>query len=156
MKPLGFLLVLLLLSCGQGQPKDAVAVVTVLVEEVSITSNAFKIVDYDGLEDYLEKSKVAITVVNFWATWCKPCIKELPYFEEVEAKYDDQDVDVILVSLDFPDQIERLNKFIEKRNLKSEVVMLDDPDANSWINKVDPSWSGAIPATIIYLSLIHI
>jgi len=150
MKPLGLLLVLFLLSCGNEQTKETVAVVDEVTKEAVVTSKAFKTVDYNELEGYLAKSTAAITVVNFWATWCKPCIKELPYFEEVEAKYDDQNVDVILVSLDFPDQLERLEKFIVNRNLKSEVILLDDSDANSWINKVDKSWSGAIPATIIY------
>ena len=74
----------------------------------------------------------------------------MPYFEEVRSKYTDDELTIILVSLDFPDELERLENFIKKRGLKSEVILLDDPDANSWINKVDKSWSGAIPATIIF------
>jgi hypothetical protein len=59
-------------------------------------------------------------------------------------------VQVILVSLDFTNQIEsRLIPFIEKHNLKAKVILLDDPDANTWIDKVSPEWSGAIPATVI-------
>lgn len=146
MKPLVFFTILLFLSCVKEQPKNTVAV----VNEKALTTSTVKTVDYSELEDYLSKSTAAITVVNFWATWCKPCIKELPYFEKIHAKYDQAGVEVILVSLDFLDQIERLEKFIAKRNLKSEVVLLDDPDANSWINKIDKSWSGAIPATIIF------
>ena len=150
MKIICFLLLLFTVSCGKKQSNEKVTVVTEVTQEDGAVSKVFKTVDYDGLEDYLTQSTAAVTVVNFWATWCKPCIKELPFFEEVKAKYDEQDVDVILVSLDFPDQIERLEKFIDNRKLKSEVVLLDDPDANTWINKIDARWSGAIPATIIY------
>ncbi len=146
MKLLGFVFLFILCGCGNEQLKETAIVVEERVAEV----HSFKTLDYRGLEEHLEQSKAAITVVNFWATWCKPCIKELPYFEELREKYKGQNLEVILVSLDFADQKERLTTFIADRNLQSEVILLDDPDANSWINKVDESWSGAIPATIVY------
>ncbi len=87
-------------------------------------------------------------VVNFWATWCAPCIKELPYFEALNKN---QNIDVLLVSLDFPQHKEsRLLPFIKKNQLQSKVVHLDDTNENFWINAIDTTWSGAIPATIIY------
>lgn len=143
MKFYTLIVVLLLISCKGGN-QDIVS--SVQVEE----ENPFVTVDYEGLEAYLEASEADVHVVNFWATWCKPCVKELPYFETIQKQYGDEDVKVILVSLDFPDQVERLTHFIEKRNIQSEVVFLDDGDANSWIPKIDVSWSGAIPVTIIY------
>lgn len=133
-------------SCRQDKPLAIIESSDVKKIETSTVAT----VDYEGLEKRLEHTTAAITVVNFWATWCKPCIKELPYFEKLKSQYSKDQVEVILVSLDFPDQMERLEAFIEKRNVASEVILLDDADANSWINKVDPSWSGAIPATIIY------
>lgn len=107
--------------------------------------------DYEGFEKYLESYDDSKTlVVNFWATWCIPCVKELPYFEEAHAYYKDTDVKVILVSLDFDTQLEsRVIPFLKKKEIKSTVVLLDDPDANSWIDKVSPDWSGAIPATLV-------
>jgi hypothetical protein len=78
-------------------------------------------------------------------------VEELPYFEEIHKEYKNQEVKVILVSLDFPKQIKsKLIPFLEKHQLKSDVIVLDDPNSNFWINEVDPSWSGAIPATIVY------
>ena len=44
-----------------------------------------------------------VYLIDFWATWCKPCIKELPAFEELNARYQDKGLKVVLVSLDFPD-----------------------------------------------------
>lgn len=90
-------------------------------------------------------------IINFWATWCAPCVKELPYFEAVTEKYATQKIKVILVSLDFSKQLEtKLKPFLKENKLQSEVLALIDPDANSWVDKVNPAWSGAIPATVIY------
>ncbi len=105
---------------------------------------------FDEFEHLLKKEDDKIHVINFWATWCTPCIKEMPNFEQLQEKYPDK-VDVIFVSLDFRNQYEsRLIPFLKKRDIKSNVVMLGDPKVNNWIDKVDPSWSGAIPASYFY------
>jgi len=89
-------------------------------------------------------------VVNFWATWCKPCIEEFPYFEKLSQNYIDKKVKVIMVSLDIPNQIEStLIPFIQDRKISLKIVLLDEPDENSWIPKVNPKWTGSIPATLI-------
>jgi thiol-disulfide isomerase/thioredoxin len=107
--------------------------------------------DFKSFEPFLKKNSNTTYVINFWATWCLPCVKELPYFETLNEKYKNQNVKVILVSIDMPKKIESaLIPFIQKRKIKSEVIHLDDPDANAWIEKVDKNWSGAIPATVIY------
>ena len=104
--------------------------------------------NYTELKPLLNQRGDKIYVVNFWATWCAPCIKELPYFEVLNQR---EDVEVLLVSLDFPKHKEsRLLPFIKKNKLQSKVVLLDDADENYWINDIHPNWSGAIPATIVY------
>jgi thiol-disulfide isomerase/thioredoxin len=107
--------------------------------------------NYNQFEPLLHKQNDSVYVVNFWATWCAPCVKELPYFEKLNQKYKGEKVKVLLVSLDFARHKDsRLIPFIEKHNIQSEVVFLNDPNANAWIDKVDPNWSGAIPFTLIY------
>jgi thiol-disulfide isomerase/thioredoxin len=104
---------------------------------------------FEELRPVLERENDTLYVINFWATWCVPCVKELPYFEKVNAEYGSHKVKVMLVSLDFIDDLETsLIPFIEKHQLKSEVVLLDDPDANRWIPMVHPDWDGAIPVTL--------
>ena len=124
---------------------------TVMKEEKMSQSSDLEIYDYEGLKKFLSTTSDKTYVVNFWATWCAPCVKELPYFEQMNSSYTDKNVEVILVSLDFPNKYEsNLVPFIKNKNLKSKVVALNDPDSNSWIPQISEEWTGAIPATLIY------
>ena len=110
-----------------------------------------RVLTFNDFEPHLHLQNDTTYLVNFWASWCTPCVEELPAFERVGEEYRHQKVKVLLVSLDFPGQIEtRLVPFLEKNEIRSEVLVLNDPDANKWIDSVDPSWSGSIPATLIY------
>jgi len=106
---------------------------------------------YETLKPLLHKTDNNTYIINFWATWCKPCVEELPAFEKINADYKNKNVEVILVSLDFPNQIEtRLIPFIKEHKLQSKVILMADLDQNTWIPKISEKWSGAIPATLIY------
>jgi thiol-disulfide isomerase/thioredoxin len=152
--PLGLLVLVccFVLSCAEEQSTassggEPASTVPVALNNTPIVP----ILDYNGLEPLMQKDNDTTYVVNFWATWCKPCVEELPYFEQVTEMYRDQKVKVLLVSLDFKKQIEtKLLPFIAKHKLQSDVVVLYDNDADTWIPKVSPDWSGAIPATVVY------
>lgn len=102
------------------------------------------------LEPLLNKTDDTLRVVNFWATWCAPCVKELPQFEAARQKYAGKKLSVLLVNLDEPDALEtKVKPFVKKRNLRSRVVLLDEPDQNAWIEKIAPEWSGALPMTLV-------
>jgi thiol-disulfide isomerase/thioredoxin len=89
-------------------------------------------------------------VVNFWATWCVPCVKELPYFEAATKKYDSKEVKVLLVSLDFISDTAKVKKYTEVKKLQSQVYHLEAGDPNKWIDNFETTWDGGIPATIMY------
>ena len=106
---------------------------------------------FDEIEHILHKDSDTTYVINFWATWCKPCVEELPYLEQIHSTYKDDKVKVILVSMDFKKLIpHKLVPFIEKNNIQSEVLMLADGRASKWIDKVSTHWDGAIPYTVVY------
>jgi thiol-disulfide isomerase/thioredoxin len=109
------------------------------------------VLNFDAFQHMLHFDDDKTYIINFWATWCRPCIKELPFFEQIGEEYKDKNVEVILVSLDFPDRLETaVIPFINRHNLKSKVLILDDANQNRWIPLVSEKWSGAIPATLIY------
>ena len=132
---------LLLLSCTKKNKEN--------VDNTVSENTEIEVYDFDQLDSLLSSNTDKTLVVNFWATWCKPCIKELPYFEAAQTKYK-EDIRVILVSLDFPEKLEsQLIPFVNDHAIRSQVVLLNDPYENEWIPKVDTTWSGAIPATLI-------
>jgi thiol-disulfide isomerase/thioredoxin len=102
------------------------------------------------LENRISQAGNATLVINFWATWCKPCVEELPCFDELKTQNPDHDIQVLLVSLDFKSQIEKkFVPFLRNQKLQSEVVLLADQDVNTWIPKIYEDWDGAIPATVV-------
>ncbi|WP_350291164.1 TlpA disulfide reductase family protein [uncultured Croceitalea sp.] len=142
------LLIFLTQSCKFEDKKTAIQEESKQTEESNID---FPIYDFDGLEPLLNKEDDKTYIVNFWATWCKPCIEELPDFERTFAEQKDNKVEMLLVSLDMPSMWEkRLVPFVKENGLKGEVVILDDPKMNEWIPKIAANWEGGIPATLIY------
>lgn len=118
----------------------------------SITLNAqeVEVIKYPQLLNMIDQCEDGekIIVYNFWATWCKPCIMELPHFLDLDKKYND--VEVVFVSMDMVEQLEnRVKPFVKKKNMTQRVVLVDETDFNAFISKVHPNWSGAIPATLI-------
>lgn len=108
-----------------------------------------RVISFEELQGIMENRDSEVKVINFWATWCKPCIEELPAFQTIEEEYRLKNVKVYLISLDFIKDKERLDTFVNKKGPIPEVLLLNEPDYDQWIGKIDQGWSGAIPATLI-------
>lgn len=106
-----------------------------------------KIID---LEKRIKNDSDTTYIVNFWATWCAPCVKELPDFDSISKVYKDKKVKVLLVTLDFQEDLKtKVFPFIKTKNIFSEVLLLDEINGNYFIPKISDKWTGAIPATLI-------
>jgi thiol-disulfide isomerase/thioredoxin len=113
-------------------------------------SQSIKVWKIEDLEKRVKNDSDTTYIVNFWATWCAPCVKELPDFDLINAAYAKNKVKVILVSLDFREDLEKkVTPFIKSKKVQSEVVILDEVNGNYFIPKVSDAWSGALPATWI-------
>ena len=108
-----------------------------------------RLITLDALNSRINHGKDTTYVINFWATWCAPCVKELPYFEKLNSNYKTGKLKVLLVSLDFISQLDSsVNPFIHSYKLQSEVFLLNEKNQQEFINRIDTSWSGALPATL--------
>lgn len=89
-------------------------------------------------------------IVNFWATWCIPCVKELPAFDIIHDLYKGRPVKVLLLSFDFKEQYPaRLESWVKKKKLHPEVAWFSESNPNEYIPKIAPEWEGALPATLL-------
>jgi thiol-disulfide isomerase/thioredoxin len=108
-----------------------------------------KIVKLPELKRVMDAPGDNIRVINFWATWCGPCIKELPLFEKLNRDRKDIAVTLVSMDMDLDPNPEKVSKFVTKKKLASQVLVLDETNPNSYIAQIEKEWSGALPATIV-------
>jgi thiol-disulfide isomerase/thioredoxin len=127
-----------------------IAVCAGLLLAVPSYAQRIAVLKFPELQQRLARPTDTTYVVNFWATWCGPCVQEMPGFERVRTAYASKKVKLLLVSLDYASQLDKkVRPFVQKRGLKSEVILLNETDPNTWLQKVDMRWSGSIPFTLI-------
>ncbi len=108
------------------------------------------VIDRNEMYRLIKIKDDTLRLFNFWATWCKPCVQELPYFEQMNQEMSQGKFRQYLISLDFNEgQNKRLVSFIEKNKLRSTVLLFDGGDPNQWIDSIHPEWSGTIPASLL-------
>lgn len=124
-------------------------VILLLTFSLKSYSQQVKLINIDQLQERMKAGKDSTYVVNFWATWCAPCIKELPHFEKLGAEYKAEKLTVLLVSVDFKSKLtSAVVPFAKRKNLKNQVFLLNESNPQEYIDRIDPSWSGSIPATL--------
>jgi len=105
---------------------------------------------FEGLQTIIDANHNKLLLVNFWATSCPPCIKEMPHFNRLEQEYSNKNLKILLVSLDrIKDLDSRVYPFVSKYEILPEVAILQDQNYSAWTAKIDTSWYGALPATIL-------
>ena len=125
-------------------------VLAILFFAISLHAQKVAVYKIDNLLKRIHNNSDTTYIVNFWATWCKPCVAELPEFEKINTDYKFKKVKVILVSMDFKEELyKRVKAFLQKNKYTCEVILLDEVNGNDFINKISDQWTGAIPATLI-------
>ncbi|HEX8516851.1 MAG TPA: TlpA disulfide reductase family protein [Bacteroidia bacterium] len=108
------------------------------------------IIKIGDLEQRITNGSDTTYIINFWATWCAPCVKELPGFDSITKSHSSDKVKVLLISMDFKEDLEtKVIPFCIKKKLRSEVYLLDEVNGNYFIPKISEKWTGAIPGTLI-------
>jgi thiol-disulfide isomerase/thioredoxin len=129
--------------------RKSILFVLLILPILAHAQNKAEIIKLTQLQEHIQAKTDHIKVINFWATWCAPCIKEMPLFEELNATRSDVKVTLVSMDLDLDPNPDKVYRFIDRRKIKSQVFILNEHNPNAWIDQIDKSWSGAIPATII-------
>lgn len=129
--------------------KKMALLLAIVMIATTVQSQEIKSVKINDLVKIIDTSSVPL-VVNFWASWCAPCIKEIPWFEKSVAAFKDQKVQLLLVSLDFAEDYPKaIADFAKKNNYQSKIVWLNETNADEFCPKIDEKWDGAIPVTLM-------
>jgi thiol-disulfide isomerase/thioredoxin len=117
---------------------------------LNLKAQEIKVITFKELDSMTHQNNDTTYIFNLWASWCKPCVAELPNFVKLDSVYSSKKVKVVFISMNFKKELEtQLKPFVANHKIKQDVYLLSDPDANSWIDKLDKSWSGGIPASLI-------
>ncbi len=108
-----------------------------------------KLVRLAELQKMIDTPSDEVKVINFWATWCAPCIKELPLFEKLNQERKDVKVTLVSMDIDLDPNPQKVYKFVDRKHIQSQVVILNEKNPNEWIDQIEKEWSGALPATLI-------
>lgn len=117
-----------------------------------LSAQEVKTVKYEQMAELIDQQGDKLIIVNFWATWCIPCVEEIPHFVAVFKQYEIQaNLDIIFVSLDRAKSLKAVEAFTKEHKMPGKLLLLDDAKRfNEWIPKVHPDWGGNIPATGFY------
>jgi thiol-disulfide isomerase/thioredoxin len=120
-----------------------------------LKAQQIKKIKIDELQSYIEKSDHPL-IVNFWATYCVPCVQEIPYFQKHAEKFKKQGLELLLVSLDLPDYYPvKIVAFAKKENFTAPILWLNESNADYFCPKIDKQWSGGIPSSLFINNQTH-
>jgi len=122
-------------------------IVALIATTTLVNAQEIKKVKADTVVKMINESTKPL-IINFWATWCRPCVNELTYFEKVVDKFKDKNVELILISVDYPEDYERVVSFVKAKGYKVKAYWLDEQETNVIQTKIDKGFEGVIPASL--------
>ena len=145
-------------EASRGRKRSALARVTLVALAAGACAHASsspvtvqpRVVDVNGLSSELASHRGHPIVVNFWATWCEPCVEEFPELVDSANKWRSRGVVFVSVSADDPKDVESVRDLLHRFHAGFDSVVVVSGDQDAMINDVDPAWSGALPSTFVY------
>ncbi|WP_170067623.1 TlpA family protein disulfide reductase [Neolewinella xylanilytica] len=133
-----------LVGCGSSEPPPSVSTIVAPASAPKVYA------EYSAVAPLFAQRNDTTYLINFWATWCRPCLEELPLLQALAEDHRDQTLQVILVSLDTEvAAIERIPAYLSAKGIDLPAVVLTDEGAE-WKRALDEKWDGSLPTTLIY------
>ena len=112
---------------------------------------SIQVIDTPGLVQALERGRGRVVVLNLWATWCPPCVEEMPHFAAFHRRYAPKGVKLLSVSVDHPDTLEdRVRPFAREHNLPFGVLVVDERSPEALGRALNVEWGGSVPVTFVF------
>jgi peroxiredoxin len=105
--------------------------------------------DADTLKALRKNDSGKFRLVNFWATWCAPCMVEFHEFVTMNRMYRHRDFELVMVSMNRPDEEKTVLEFLKSKQGSNRNLIFASPDREKLINAFDADWSGAVPYTVL-------
>lgn len=114
-------------------------------------NKSIEVIDtFEDLQAIIDAHNDHLIILNFWATTCPPCIQEMPHFNALMNSVESNKMKILLISLDKAKDLDkRVYPFVTKHLIQPEVMILEDDNYSAWTGKIDESWYGALPATLL-------
>jgi peroxiredoxin len=128
-----------------GKAESVKAYMTKLAAEpVSIA-----LIDAEGLKALRQNGSGKFRLVNFWATWCSPCVAEFHEFVTMNRMYRHRDFELITVAVNRPDEDKAVLEFLKQKQASCTNYVFASTDREKLINAFDPDWQGPVPYTVL-------
>jgi peroxiredoxin len=108
-----------------------------------------ELVDAAGLAGLRKGEGSKIRLINFWATWCGPCVTEFPELVEINRMYRHREFEFVSVSANFPDEKNEVLKFLSRQQASNRNLLFGSTDKYALMAAFDKEWSGALPFTVL-------
>ena len=117
---------------------------------LSLTAEPLAKINEIGYPKMIAAQKGKVVLVDFWATWCVPCRKEMPELAKLEAKLKAKGLVLIPISADEPENEAAAREFLSKAGIKTQGYLKAPKDDDAFIRAIDPKWGGELPALVLY------
>lgn len=146
-----FVLIFAFVACGADRKDSKQAPPGDKTAQNSQSALVVKSIDEPALDRLIGERVGKALLLNVWATWCVPCKEEFPDLVRLAEAYRDRNVEIVGLSVDYPDEVEsRIKPFLQAQKVNFDVYVADFEDQDQAINKLNPDWSGALPATFVF------
>jgi thiol-disulfide isomerase/thioredoxin len=119
------------------------------MEKVAEEPVAVESIDAAGLEALRKNDSGKLRLVNFWATWCEPCVTEFPELVIINRMYRKRDFEFVTVAANYPDEKRKVLDFLQKQQASNKNFLFGENDKFKMMTAFDPNWQGGLPYTVL-------